>query len=135
MDLWESLVRTLSALAIVLALMGLLAMIAKRVMGKRLGFVGPRPLVHVLASGYIAPRKTVALVSVAGEYLIIGTTATDLVPLGRLSDSSKLQEMLASSASEPLPGTPSTLSARLTSWLQQLPIGLFPGNKGSHGEQ
>ena len=135
MDLWDSLVRTVSALAIVLALMGLLAMVAKRVMGNRLGFVGPRPLVRVLASGYIAPRKSIALVSVAGEYLIVGATATDLVPLGRVSDVSKLQDMLASSASEPFPGTPSTPSSLLTSWLQQLPAGFFPGKKGSHGEQ
>ena len=134
MDLWESLVRTVSALAIVLALMGLLAMVAKRVLGNRLGLVGPRPLVHVVASGYIAPRKSIALVSVAGEYLIIGTTATDLVPLGRVTDTSQLQEMLASSASASLPGTRSTASALLTSWIQQIPSSLFPGKKGSPGE-
>ena len=133
MDLWESLVRTVSALAIVLALMGLLTMIVKRVMGNRIGFVGPRPLVHVVASGYIAPRKSIALVSVAGEYLIIGTTATDLVPLGRVTDTSQLQEMLASFASTSLPGTYSSPSALWTSWLRQLPGGFFPGKRGGHG--
>lgn len=133
-DLWESLFRTLSALAIVLVLMGLVAMAARRVMGNRLGLVGARPLVHVLASGYIAPRKTIALVSVAGEYLIVGATATDLVPLGRVSDSTKVQELLASAASDPSSATPSTPRSVLSSWLQHLPIGSLPGHKGSHGE-
>lgn len=134
-DLWESLLRTASALAIVLVLMGLLALVARRVMGNRLGLVGTRPLVHVLASGYVGSRKTIALVSVAGEYLIVGTTATDLVPLGRVSDAGKVDELLAASPAVPSPARPSTPSTMLASWLQHLPAGFLPGNKGSHGEQ
>jgi flagellar protein FliO/FliZ len=130
-DLWDSLIRTASALAIVLVLMGLLAWAARRVMGNRLGMagLGPRPLVQVLASGYIGPRKSIALVSVAGEYLIVGTTATDLVPLGRVNDSSTLQALLASSPATASPAAPSTL---LASWLQCLPLGQ---HKGHHGDQ
>ena len=94
-DLWESLFRTVSALAIVLVLMGVVAVTVRRVMGQRLGIASGRPLVRVLASGYIAPRKTISVVSVAGEYLIVGTTATDLVPLGRISDSAELRELLS----------------------------------------
>ena len=101
-DLWESLFRTVSALAIVLVLMGIVAVTVRRVMGQRLGIAGGRPLVRVLASSYIAPRKTIALVSVAGEYLIVGTTATDLVPLGRISDSTELRELLALTSEKPL---------------------------------
>jgi flagellar protein FliO/FliZ len=104
-------------------------------MGARLGLVGARPLVQVLASGYIAPRKTIALVSVAGEYLIVGTTATDLVPLGRVSDSVKVQELLASTATDPSPATPSISGSSFASWLRHLPAGSFPNHKGSHGEQ
>lgn len=135
LDIWESLFRTLSALAIVLVLMGLLAMAARRVMGNRLGLSGARPLVHVLASGYIAPRKTIALVSVAGEYLIVGTTATDLVPLGRVSDSTRVQELLASTALDPSSAPASASRSLFASWIQQLPTGSFSNHKGSHGEQ
>lgn len=134
-DLWESLFRTLSALAIVLVLMGLAAVVARRLMGNRLGLVGVRPLVQVLASGYIAPRKAIALVSVAGEYLIVGTTATDLVPLGRVSDSTKVQELLALAASAPSATTPSTPQPVFASWLHYLPVGSFQDYKGSHGEK
>ena len=39
-DLWESLFRTVSALAIVLVLMGIVAVTVRRVMGQRLGIAG-----------------------------------------------------------------------------------------------
>lgn len=131
-DLWESLFRTVSALAIVLVLMGIVAMTVRRLMGQRLGIAGGRPLVRVLASSYIAPRKTIALVSVAGEYLIVGMTATDLVPLGRINDSAELRELLAlasekpSTEPAPLPRDP------VPSWLRRLPLGVFHHDKGLH---
>ena len=133
-DLWESLFRTLSALAIVLVLMGIVAVTVRRLMGPRLGIAGGRPLVQVLASSYIAPRKTIALVSVAGEYLIVGTTATDLVPLGRISDSAELRELLALSSQEPSTETASVRQDTFASWLRRLPLGAVHHNKGLHGQ-
>lgn len=132
-DLWESLLRTVSALAIVLVLMGIVALTARRVMGHRLGIAVGRPLVQVLASSYIAPRKTIALVSVAGEYLIVGTTATDLVPLGRISDSAELRELLALAGEQPLAETAPVPRDVLASWLRRLPLGVFHRDKGPHG--
>lgn len=132
-DLWESLFRTVSALAIVLVLMGIVALTARRVMGHRLGIAVGRPLVQVLASSYIAPRKTIALVSVAGEYLIVGTTATDLVPLGRISDSAELRELLALAGEQPLAETAPVPRDVLASWLRRLPLGVFHRDKGPHG--
>ncbi len=128
-DLWESLIRTLSALAVVLVLMGLLALAARRLMGHRWSGTGlaPRPLVQVLGSGSIGPRKTIALVSVAGEYLIVGATATDLVPLGRVEDSGKLQELLASYPAGSM-ADPSGPSGRIAAWLQQCMMGPHKGN-------
>lgn len=129
-DLWESLFRTVSALAIVLVLMGIVAVAVRRLMGQRLGIAGGRPLVRVLASSYIAPRKTIALVSVAGEYLIVGTTATDLVPLGRISDSEELRELLAVASEKPF--TESASRDTFVSRLRRLPLGVFHHNKGLH---
>ena len=117
-DLWESLFRTLFALAVVLSLMGLAALAAKRLLGRRVGPTGSRPLIQVVASGYIAPRKTIALVSVAGDYLIVGATATDLVSLGRVSDAAKVQELLVSAGNEPSLLAPSVAPSILASWFQ-----------------
>jgi flagellar protein FliO/FliZ len=132
-DLWESLFRTVSALAIVLVLMGVVAVTVRRVMGQRLGIGGGRPLVRVLASGYIAPRKTISVVSVAGEYLIVGTTATDLVPLGRISDSAELRELLSLTSENASTESAPASQERLASWLRRLPFGALHHNKGLHG--
>ncbi len=132
-DLWESLFRTVSALAIVLVLMGIATVIVRRVMGHRLGVVGGRPLVQVLATGYLAPRKTVSLVSVAGEYLIVGTTATDLVPLGRLNDSTRLHELLAQTTEAAATPTSSLPGSVFSSWLQRWPVVPVRSDKDAHG--
>lgn len=134
-DLWDSLLRTLSALAVVLALMGLLTFAARRVMGQRASLGGQRPLIHVVASGYVAPRRSIALVSVAGEYLIVGLTATDLVALGRVGDQSKVRELIASSPAVPPalpPGPPSFLNP--SAWLRHLLAGARTHEKGRQGE-
>lgn len=133
-DLWESLFRTLSALAVVLGLMGLAAVAAKRFLGRRVGPTGSRPLIQVLASGYIAPRKTIALVSVAGDYLIVGATATDLVPLGRVSDAAKVQELLASAGSEPPLLAPSNAPSMFASWIQGHVADSMHSQQGSRHE-
>lgn len=133
-DLWDSVFRTLSALAIVLVLMGIVAIVVRRVMGQRLGMAGGRPLVRVLASGYIAPRKTISLVSVAGEYLIVGTTATDLISLGRLNDSTELQQLLAGSGESSSTETAPVRQEPVASWLRHLPLGGFRQDKGRYDQ-
>jgi flagellar protein FliO/FliZ len=131
-DLWESLFRTVSALAIVLVLMGIAAVTVRRLMGHRLGITGGRPLVQVLASSYIAPRKTITLVSVAGEYLIVGTTATDLVPLGRINDSDQLRELLALGVQTSSTESPAAPQSAMAAWFRRLPLSFFHHDKGIH---
>ncbi len=132
-DLWESLFRTVAALAIVLVLMGVVAVTVRRVMGQRLGVAGGRPIVRVLASGYIAPRKTISVVSVAGEYLIVGTTATDLVPLGRISDSVELRELLSLTSENASPEAAPVSQEKFASWVRRLPFSALHQIKGMHG--
>ena len=84
MDFWDSVFRMLSALAVVLGLMMVVVVVVRRFMGARFSAPADGPLVRVLSTGYVGPRKTISVVSVAGELLIIGATATDLIPLGRV---------------------------------------------------
>lgn len=95
MDFWESLIRMVSALAVVLGLMMLLALAARRWLGGRVLAGTDTPLVQVLGTGYLGPKKSVALVSVAGDLLIVGSTADSLVPLGRVSDPEQVRLALA----------------------------------------
>ena len=86
MDVWESLMRMVSALAVVMVLMLACAYLFRRLQGTKVFTAGTAPLVKVLASGYLGSRKNIVLVNVAGEVLIVGTTPDGMVPLGRLSN-------------------------------------------------
>ena len=49
----------------------------------------------MIGSGYIGPRKTISLVSVAGEFLVVGMTPTELVSLGHITDRERVQQFLS----------------------------------------
>jgi flagellar biogenesis protein FliO len=101
-DFWDSFLRMTSALAVVLALIAGLVALARRYAGTRLFAPVTAPIVQVLGSGYVGPRKTISLVSVGGEFLIVGATPTDLVSFGRITDQEqirKLQSRMASGVS------------------------------------
>jgi flagellar protein FliO/FliZ len=120
-DFWDSFLRMASALALVLALIAGLVALIRRFAGTR-WFAGTSlfapvtaPLVQVLGSGYIGPRKTISLVSVAGEFLIVGATQTDLVSFGRITDQEQARQLLsrvASGTSMVSPGLSSGLPAQ-----------------------
>ena len=111
-DFWDSFIRMASALAIVLALMGGLVVLVRRFAGTRFCAPVSAPIVQVLGSGYIGPRKSISLVSVAGELLIVGMTPTDLVSLGHVTDRERVQQFLsaATSGRSIVPGRPSSHS-------------------------
>jgi flagellar protein FliO/FliZ len=94
MELWDSFSRMVSALAVVVALMLICAYALRRLQGTRLFAGRTAPLVNVLANGYLGQRKSIMVVNVAGEILIVGTTADDLVPLGRISDRERIYRLL-----------------------------------------
>lgn len=101
MDMWESVVHMLSALGMVLALiLGLLA-IARSAIGRRFLPLTGTPLVRILADSPIGSRKHVLLIAVAGEVLILGTTPTDLVPLGKITDPERLKHLLVDPMASP----------------------------------
>ncbi len=94
MDFWDSLIRMVSALALVLGLMGGLYLLSRRFLGARVLTGGGAPLVKVLGTGYLGPRKSVAVVAVCGEVHVLGMTADDLVPLGKVTDPEQIRRLL-----------------------------------------
>lgn len=116
-DFWDSFLRMASALAVVLALIAGLVALVRRFAGTRFFAPVTAPIVQVLGSGYIGPRKTISLVSVAGELLIVGATPTDLVSFGRITDQEQVRHMLsrvATGTSIVSPGHSADLSAQAT---------------------
>ena len=131
-DLWESLFRMLTALAVVLLLMGIAALVARRFLGKRMDLTGGRPIIQVMATGYVAPRKMISIVAVADEYLIVGTTTTDLVPLGRISDSAHLHDLLTATKTQSGMDSTSSTQSILAALRRWSGAGSLQEDKGSH---
>jgi flagellar protein FliO/FliZ len=88
-----------SALALVLALIGGLVFLIRRFARTRLGAPVSAQVIQVLASGYIGPRKTISLVSVAGEFFAVGMTQTEMVSLGHITDRERVQQFLSATTS------------------------------------
>jgi len=117
-DFWDSFIRMASALALVLALIGGLVVLVRRFAGTRLCAPVSAPIVQVLGSGYIGPRKTISLVSVAGEFLIVGMTPTDMVSLGHITDRERVQQFMSAAT----PGRSAVPGRRSTHNVAQTPV-------------
>lgn len=99
MEFWESFARTAAALAVVLGLM-LAALKAFRRLHGRIGAdPGSAPVIRILGSSPLDPRKHIAVVAVAEQWLVVGVTPDTIVPLGRVRKP-------MSAAAEPSPAPP-----------------------------
>ncbi len=80
--------RTLGALAVIVAVLSLLAYLAKAGTFARIGVAGGRRLVTVIETTVLPGGATVHVVSVAGEYLLLGRTNGSVTTLSDLSKES-----------------------------------------------
>ncbi len=96
-DAWDSMGRTILALGTVLLLMGAVAWVARRVFSQRIGTPGGTPLIQVVANSYLAPRQSIALVAIAGQYFAVGVTSETLIPLGRIEATEHLATLVSAS--------------------------------------
>lgn len=128
-DVWDSIARTLMALAIVLLLMGAAAWVARRVLAHRIAAPGGAPLIQVVANSYLAPRKSIALVAIAGQYFVVGLTADNLIPLGRIEDQGNMATLLSAAGDTGLPSGLSSHSMLQADWWQDVAKTVWPGKK------
>lgn len=129
-DMWDSIGRTLLALGTVLLLMGAVAWVARQVLAQRVGGTPSTPLIEIVANSYLAPRKSIALVAIAGEYFVVGLTADQLIPLGRIEDRTNVAALLKTSGHTVTQAgmTPQVMSP--ADWWQQITTALGQGKKG-----
>lgn len=86
MDPFWNLVKVGASLLLVLGIIALTAYAAKRFLGSRLGLWRAQPLIQVLATTYLGPKKEIAVIEVGKEYLVIGITPTQISLLTRLEE-------------------------------------------------
>ncbi|MCC6141092.1 MAG: flagellar biosynthetic protein FliO [Nitrospira sp.] len=129
-DVWESMGRTVAALGAVLLLMGAVAWVARRVFAQRIGTPGGTALIHVVANSYVAPRQSIALVAIAGQYFAVGVTSETLIPLGRVDATEQLASLVSSSSQASAPYGLSSRNLLSTEWWQDVTKTFGQGKQG-----
>ena len=93
LELWPSSLKMLSTLALVLGLMFLLFYAFKKLVLKNSLFGKYNKMVNVLSTGFLGPKKSIALVEVAGEVLVLGISNDHISLLSNIQDSEKIDRI------------------------------------------
>jgi flagellar biogenesis protein FliO len=97
---WFGRVQGLWPLAVVLALIGALALLARRILPNRWqGGPGGRGMVEVLGRQHLSARQSVALLRVGRRVVVIGITPDKLTHLDTITDPDEVAELVGRSVS------------------------------------
>jgi len=83
-DPFASLVKMLSSLLLVLALIVAITFGVRRFLRSRFSHWKTAPLVQVLSTAYLGPKKEISIISVGEQYLVLGVTPNQISLLTRL---------------------------------------------------
>lgn len=83
-DPFDSIVKMSSSLLLVLGLILFVAYIAKRFLNSRFSRWRSAPLIQVLSTVYLGPKREISVIEVGEEYLVIGITPTQISLITRL---------------------------------------------------
>lgn len=92
MDFATEALKMAGALIAVLVLMGGAAALVKRYLGGD-GGIGGAPALRVVGGLRLGPGKSVILVELAGEVLVLGATAKDLTLLTKVDDPHRIAQL------------------------------------------
>lgn len=95
-DVYSTAIKTFSILFIILAVILTVFWLIKRFWPKGSGFMGSDQWIKVIAASYIAPKKTISLVEVAGEVLVLGLTDNQIAMLTKVTDEQMIHRLKAS---------------------------------------
>ena len=93
-NLYASLLKMVAALGILIALLFVALYLVKRVFGKKMGIAGQDQGIRVITSAYLGPKKSIALVDIAGERIVVGITQDHISMLTRLGKGGEFKEIL-----------------------------------------
>ncbi len=97
---WLGRIQGLWPLAVVLALIGALALLARRILPSRWqGGPGGRGMVEVLGRQHLSARQSVALLRVGRRIVVIGITPDKLTHLDTITDPDEVAELVGRSVS------------------------------------
>ena len=91
--LFSSSIRVVTALMIVLSLMLITYYFVKKYLLKDGSLLGMDKQIKVLSTTYIAPKKSINLVEVAGEILVLGVTAANINLLTKIENKEAVEKI------------------------------------------
>lgn len=97
-DIHSSFVKMLSSLFILLSGILFMSYIVKRYLLKGEKGYGKNKIIRVLATSYIGTKKTIALVDVANEVLVVGISNNHISMLTKLKNNEAVERLKASSS-------------------------------------
>jgi flagellar biosynthetic protein FliO len=92
-DLFSASLKMASTLGLVLGLMFVIFHLFKKFGLKNSVFGGEGSPIKVLSTGFLAPRKSIALVEVVGDVLVIGISNDQISLLGNVQDPEKIEQI------------------------------------------
>ncbi|OGW15712.1 MAG: flagellar biosynthetic protein FliO [Nitrospirae bacterium GWA2_42_11] len=93
-DIYSSFFKMILALGVVLALLFISLYIFKRFLGKKMGIKGQNQDIRVITNAYIGSKKSIALVEVSGEKIVVGITPNHITMLTRLGKDGEFKGIL-----------------------------------------
>ena len=93
-DITASIFKMVLALGIVLSLLFAAVFLFKKFFGGKIGLAGKGQQIRVITSTYLGPRKSIAVVDVAGERIVVGVTPTHITMLTRLRNDDEFKDIL-----------------------------------------
>jgi len=95
-DLFSTAIKTFSTLFILLAVILFGFYLVKRFWPKGVGLMGGEQWVKVIATTYLAPKKMISLVEVAGEILVLGHTDNQITMLTKVANQQTIHHLRSS---------------------------------------
>ncbi len=93
LQLFPSSLRMITMLSLVVGLMFVLFYLFKKFVLKNTPFGGSGKLVQVLGTGFLGPKKNIALVEVAGEVLVLGVSEDNISLLTNIQDPEQIERI------------------------------------------
>lgn len=93
-DIYASLFKMGLALSIVLSLLFIALFLFKKLFGKKIGMTGQNQGIRVITSAYIGPKKSIALIDISGERIVVGITPDHISMLTRLGKEGEFRDIL-----------------------------------------
>ncbi|MBI5194317.1 MAG: flagellar biosynthetic protein FliO [Nitrospirae bacterium] len=93
-EIFGSFVKMIVVLGILIALLLVVLYVVKKYLWKKIGKGGKEDGIKVITSAYVGPKKSIALVEVAGERIVVGITPDNISMLTKVSKDMEFHEVL-----------------------------------------